>query len=210
MDSLTLLLIYTSIEAVFYLIFIYYLVPWANQRTEPHEYRDYVHLSDRRRLLLRILDRMERTCRSTNQNIRHVLQCFLEQWFHHHKADLSTNPPPLRRVSLSSSSASSPDASDEDESQDWTMSNDLGKRDVDTFLSWAFFGKHYQDLTVREHVELDKFFIILRERYNIVFKQGKSSTKTARLLTLEDVNPLHRPLLLYIIISFLICLLESW
>ena len=205
MDSVTLLLIYASIEAVFYLIFTYYLVPLANRRTEPHDYRDYVHLSDRHRLLLRILDRMERTCQSTNQNIRHVLQSFLEQWFHHHTADLSTNPPPLRRVSisLSSSCASSPDTSDEDESQDWTMSNDLGKRDADAFLSWAFFGKHYQDLTAWEHVELDKFFIILRERYNMVFKNGKSSTKTARLLTLEDVDPLHRPLLLYVIIGLL-------
>jgi pimeloyl-ACP methyl ester carboxylesterase len=207
MDSLyILLLVYASIEAVFFLVFTYYLVPRANKRTIPHEYRDYSGLEERHRLLLRILDRMERTCRSTNQNIRHVLQGFLEQWFHHHAPDLATNtPPPLKRVSLSSSSStSSPETSDEDEWLDcWTMTNDLGKQDVDTFLSWAFFGKHYQDLTTWEHAELNKFYGILEERYRMVFSPGKGLTKTARLLTLEDVDPLHRPLLLYVIIGIL-------
>jgi pimeloyl-ACP methyl ester carboxylesterase len=83
------------------------------------------------------------------------------------------------------------------------MTNDLGKQDVDIFLSWAFFGKHYQDLNTCELVELNKFFSILQERYNMVFSPGKSLTKTARLLTLEDVNPFHRPLLFYVIIGVL-------
>jgi hypothetical protein len=44
---------------------------------------------------------------------------------------------------------------------------------------------------------------IIHKRYNLVFEPGESSDKTARLLTLENVRPLHRPLLVYVIIGFL-------
>jgi len=203
MDTKTLLLLgYAAVEATFYLLYAFYLIPRANRRTEPHEYRDYG--DHRHRLLLRILERMERTCKATNQDIRHLLESFLKQWFHHHApADTADTPPSLERVSQSSSCSSSPETSDDDEeSEDWTM-KDLRKDDTDIFLSWGFFGKHYTDLTRSEHLELDKIYMTLQERYNLYFAKGKSATLTARLLTLEDVSPIHRPLLLYVGIGLL-------
>lgn len=207
MDTTTLLLGYAAVEASFYLIYAFYLVPRANQRTAPHEYRDYG--SHRHLLLLRILERMERTCKATNEDIRHWLESFLKEWFHHHApmdtGDTRMMPPPLKRVSMSSSytPTSTPDASDDDEpSDDWTMDG-LKRDDTDIFFSWAFFGKHYQDLTRVEHLELDKIYMTLQERYNLYFAKGKSPTMTARLLTLEDVQPMHRPLLVYIGVGLL-------
>lgn len=206
MDTKTLLLGYAAVEATFYLIYLFHFIPKANQRTPPHDYRDYgIH---RHKLLVRILERMERTCRATNKDIRHWLQDFLLQWFHRHDGPVGTaetNPPPLKRISVSSvgSSSSSPDASDEEDSNtDWTM-NDLRKDDTDTFLSWGFFGKHYKDLTRSEHLELNKIYMILQERYNLVFRKGKSATLTPRLLTLENVAPIHRPLLVYVYVGYL-------
>jgi hypothetical protein len=96
---------------------------------------------------------MERTCRATNQNIHLWLEDFLFQWFH--RDGTVENPrvlPPLKRISMSSLS-SSPEGSDqeEDATADWTMEG-LYKDDTDMFLSWAFFGKHYKDLTRMEHL----------------------------------------------------------
>jgi pimeloyl-ACP methyl ester carboxylesterase len=147
---------------------------------------------------------MERTCRATNQNIHLWLEAFLLQWFH--RDGTVENPrvlPPLKRISMSSLS-SSPEGSDqeEDATTDWTMEG-LYKDDTDMFLSWAFFGKHYKDLTRMEHLELDKIYMLLNERYNLVFCKGKSATLTPRLLTLEDVFPIHRPLIVYLVVSLL-------
>jgi hypothetical protein len=117
----TLLLGYAAVEASFYFIYKFYFIPRANRRTEPRDYRDYGR--HRHKLLIRILERMERTCRATNQNIHLWLEGFLLQWFH--RDGTVENPwvlPPLKRISRSSLS-SSPEGSDqeEDATTDWTM-----------------------------------------------------------------------------------------
>lgn len=207
MDTSTLLLGYIAVEASFFLFYAFYLVPRANSRTEPHEYRDYVATHQRHLLLLRILERMERTCKATNQNIRHWLEGYMKQWFHQHSpvidpdtAAIKSTLPPLSQVSqvsmASSSSETSDDDEEEDTNEDWTM-DDLRKDDTDTFFAWGFFAKNYTDLTREEHLELDKIYMTLQERYGLYFAKGKSSTLTPRLLTLEDVRPIHRPLLVY-------------
>ena len=81
----------------------------------------------------------------------------------------------------------------------------LYKDDTDMFLSWAFFGKQYKDLTRMEHLELPTtcYMTSKRRRYNLVFCKGKSATMTPRLLTLEDVCPIHRPFIVYVAVGLL-------
>lgn len=52
------LMAWCCVEAVFVMVFFRYLLPWANVRQAPAPYRDFPQTQDRRRLLLRILDRI--------------------------------------------------------------------------------------------------------------------------------------------------------
>ena len=68
------LIVYGSIEISFYLIFHFHLVPLANQRTPPQPFRAFgCHDGkDRFMLLRRILDRLERTCAATGEDITYL------------------------------------------------------------------------------------------------------------------------------------------
>jgi len=89
----------------------------------------------------------------------------------------------------------------------------LYKEDIDDFFAWAFFGKHYSTLLQWEMKELDKLYRLVKEEQNIVFPQKPICPKrrkseayhmaNPRCMTLEPVNAMHRPLLVYLIVGLM-------
>jgi pimeloyl-ACP methyl ester carboxylesterase len=67
-------------------------------------------------------------------------------------------------------------------------------------LSWALFGKNHDDLLQWEKDELAYIYRLVHERYDITFAEGHAPHKVPRRLTLEDVSPWHRPLLVYTLV----------
>ena len=182
---------YLAVEITFYFIFKHYFIPRANQRTQPRRYRDYE--TQRHRLLTRILNRLERTSTLTGQSQKVVLKEFLLQWFH----KISSQPPPLQRIV---SRPSSPYASDDEQQQSVEEWTELHKEDMDLFFAWAFFSKEFSELEPWERVELNKLFEIMQQRCQLKFCAGTSGIHIPRRLNLEDVSPLHRPFLVYLIL----------
>ena len=68
------------VEGTFALLFYKVLVPRLQQLRPPAEYRGYAR--DRRRLLNRILQRFEATCRGTNTPVLPFIEAYIRQWFH--------------------------------------------------------------------------------------------------------------------------------
>lgn len=196
---------YLTTEVLFYFIFRLYLIPRANQRTEPHPYRDYGR--NRRALLLRILARIEETSKDTNRNVRDVICNFLLQWFQEMKTqDLC----PASSASDTSSIAGSEIESEEEASNHSRDKNDeiwtvpgLRKGDMDEFFGWAFFGAACVDLADWQRDELARMYVEIEQRQGLVFPPGTSERYIPRRLTLENVDPLHRPLLVYISVILL-------
>jgi pimeloyl-ACP methyl ester carboxylesterase len=89
----------------------------------------------------------------------------------------------------------------------------LYREDIDDFFAWAFFGKHYSTLLPWEILELSKCFELLEQEHNIRFPQlpaGPDERRTQayhnthlQCMTLEPVNAIHRPLLVYLIVAVL-------
>ena len=65
------LLLYAAIEINFYIVYKYHLVPRANILTEPQPVRAFgcQDGNDRFMLMRRILDRLERTCAATGEDM---------------------------------------------------------------------------------------------------------------------------------------------
>lgn len=127
------MLLYLTAEVIFVFIYIFVFLPKANQlNPHPPDYRDYGR--DRKKLLLRILTRIEDTCQYDGSNTKETIVSFLANWFHTVRD--STAVPTLSR------SASSQSNTDDDEDQCLPKCQ-LYKEDLDTFFSWAFFAKHY-------------------------------------------------------------------
>ena len=204
------------VEVIFFLVFRFYLVPRANkiERSYLIPYRDYPP-EKRIQLLLRILNRIEES--SSEGNTREALRRFLLQWF-----QLTEDLPSVAlsstssSIDLSRSSSFSEDdetpSPDSDEvlqapslpsvlpSPQWTIEG-LGKDQVDSFFAWAFFGKNCNDLDHWEQTLLGDFHQVLLKREGLVFHPiSKSCKYTPRRLSLEEVNPIHRPLLVYLAI----------
>jgi pimeloyl-ACP methyl ester carboxylesterase len=78
----------------------------------------------------------------------------------------------------------------------------LGRDDADEFFCWAFFGKVKKDMVPWELVELQECYDEMQKRLGLTFAPASDCgwKLEPRRLTLEDVNPLHRPLLVYIIV----------
>jgi pimeloyl-ACP methyl ester carboxylesterase len=215
------------LEVAFTVLFYTYMVPKANQRTAPHPYRDYG--SSQHLLLIRILDRIASTSHQTGRDSREALTAFLYDWFtpiNSLKASMpdtvktkilptarrSGHPPPLAPLHCSSMSSSASDTSsvgsgDEEDDFDtsietWSIDG-LQREDMDNFFAWAFFGKNVSEMESREHVEMDECFRVIEERMGLIFLPGSGGCYQPRRLSLEDVYPIHRPLLVYVAILLL-------
>ena len=87
----------------------------------------------------------------------------------------------------------------------------LYREDIDDFFAWAFFGKDYMTMMPWEMQELSKIYALLEQEQNIRFPQrpacpDKRRTQSyhnthPRCMTLEPVNAIHRPLLVYLIVA---------
>lgn len=95
--------------------------------------------------------------------------------------------------------ATAPSSSSSSSSQFWSIPG-LGQHEMAEFLAWAFFTKEVVELTDTEQRELDRCLAILQSRVGLVFPEQPvtQSPYKARRLCLEDVSPLHRPMLVYI------------
>lgn len=242
------LLAYAAIEINFYIIFHFHLIPKANERKAPPPFRAFgCHDGkDRFMLLKRILDRLERTCEATGQDMLEATAHYLTQWYRFHPTRDNPHPPPppLRRDSSSLMNDSShhsnsnadasensstggltaTDDSDTDgdsvSQQDMTRNdaaiifntktdgciksnifkwaiNTLCYDDVNDLLACFFFGKHVNELEGWEITELAKMMKFLIDHFDLTIKTGRSTVCTPRLLTLEPVDPWHRPLAVY-------------
>jgi len=72
---------YAAAEAVFWALFHFHILPTCNVPSEPQDYRGYG--KDRHRLMLRIMERIERTCRATNTPFLPAFTSYINEWFHH-------------------------------------------------------------------------------------------------------------------------------
>ncbi|KAL3907236.1 MAG: hypothetical protein SGILL_008954 [Bacillariaceae sp.] len=80
---------------------------------------------------------------------------------------------------------------------------------MDRFFAWAFYGKFHSQLQPEEMVELDRIYKELEDRHELVFPRRDDKDKASadsphifqpRCMTLEPVNAMYRPLLIYMIV----------
>ncbi|CAJ1903145.1 unnamed protein product [Cylindrotheca closterium] len=109
------LMIYLGIEIAFVIVFYAQLLPFVNRPCQPAPYLAYG--KDRKRLLLRVLKRIEDTSKRDGTCPKESLKAFLRNWFHvdHVPSDLSQiatagtiNIPATRHEEESSSSSTIP------------------------------------------------------------------------------------------------------
>ncbi|CAB9496362.1 expressed unknown protein [Seminavis robusta] len=159
------LVIYAAIEINFYLVFKFYLVPRANKRTPPQPFRAFgCHDGkDRFMLMRRILDRLERTCAATGEDMLQATAEYMARWFrfHPHTSQDHKNhprPPPTRRVSTlltdSESSSSSGEEEEADDFDDGSCENDW-EDCKKTFNSSIFSSKVSMELNAWNDAKLD-------------------------------------------------------
>jgi hypothetical protein len=223
------LIAYAAIEINFYIVFHFHLIPRANQRTPPPPFRAFGcnDGKDRFMLLRRILDRLERTCTATGEDMLQATAHYLTQWFRFQPTKPHPPPPPMRRISsirdTDSGSGSEEDSDSDMETSSRSLFTEDGELmftnskedgcvntnifkwalhtlcydDVNDLLSCFFFGKQVDELLEWEKTELKKMFDYLEKHFDLKVKPGRSYCCTPRLLTLEDVDPWHRPLAVY-------------
>jgi pimeloyl-ACP methyl ester carboxylesterase len=171
------LLLYIVSEAVFFVLFYAVFLPRCNRPfVNLPEFRDCK--KDRRLLLLRIMRRMERTCRVTGQELEPVFAKFLHAWFHYEKTKDEYGRDIVR------------------EPDDQLPC----KGDVDELYAWGFFGHDLPHLEPWMMEELDRMYDLLRDEFDIVFPPGKNEASRRRRpmrLSLDHVEPGYRPLIIY-------------
>ena len=217
------ILIYILIEIVFYLVFIFHLKRKANDLSTKSikPFRDYG--KQRHLLFKRILERMEMKCKLEKKQLEQELNEFLKNWFFPPSTSShsdgkqnivmtrdskafdqngSLNTKSIERKYTSISSSESIQTIDKTSYENETTTSTLiCKEDLLEFFTWAFFDKHHKDLNSDwEHEELDKMFQLLHF-YGIHYTSFKDQDNPIRMtphcMTLEQCNPLHRPLALY-------------
>jgi pimeloyl-ACP methyl ester carboxylesterase len=218
--------LYLAVEVCFAIGFRSYMIPRANRLTKAAEYRDYGQ--DKRKLMLRIMHRIEETCRITKGDESNTMKTFLTEWFHvERKAPHDTEPSSSKGVpsmtstdnttnlapDLSLTPSSSPENSDDDNSESSPATPEdiaiddiiLYRQDTDDFFAWAFWGKHYSAMDEEDVLELDRIYQELQDRHNLTFPERNDTTDDSdthhskpRLMTLEPVNAWYRPLCVYL------------
>lgn len=82
--AVTLILGYIILEVGFFYYYHWHLLPDANNQItyEPSApYRDYQQIEDRSKLLIRILDRIDKRMLTTNHSRKKLYYDFIESWF---------------------------------------------------------------------------------------------------------------------------------
>jgi pimeloyl-ACP methyl ester carboxylesterase len=206
---------YLCTELSFYACYRYVFLPKAQIRKVPRPYRDYPDPGDRAKLLQRIIHRLERQ-HSGGDDLHTKLSNFVLAWFKPadqlQQRQLSAPLPLLKAVSTLESSNLAETSDDDDDEQCDSMPAatkkfktiaGLKKEELDEFFAWAFFGKDMTDMEPTEMLELAVMYSMLEEKCHLRFEPGRGGKLEGRRLTLENVKPLHRPLLVYIIVHFI-------
>lgn len=204
---------------------------------DPIPYRDYGE--DKRKLMLRIMLRIEEMCAITKGDEKQTMKTFLTEWFHVDVKTRRTTSRTMKSKAVSScetpgvacTPSSSPDNSDDDKSSssesnvcpekssrskkivtgsDDDNSNDnkeiqLFRQEMDRFFAWAFYGKFHSKLKPDELRELDRIYQELEDRHDLFFPVRTDQEKhiqygQPRCMTLEKVNAMYRPLLVYLLV----------
>lgn len=160
------LALYFTAEAVFWALFHFHILPTCNIPAEPQDYRGYG--KDRHRLMLRIMQRIERTCRATDTPFLEAFTSYINQWFHNDSPRSDNEELEIPR-----------------------------KENMDELFSWAFFGKYPDQLEPWMKTELQLIYDMLESRYKLTFVPGVNSNLRSMRLSLDPLEPAYRPLLIY-------------
>ena len=81
----------------------------------------------------------------------------------------------------------------------------LQKKNMDEFLSWAFFGIPITTAqsSLRMQQAMNGFYDILKTRAGIVFEPGHNGNYKPRTFTFENVKSLYRPFLVYAMVGLM-------
>jgi pimeloyl-ACP methyl ester carboxylesterase len=145
----------------------------------PIDYRDYAQ--DRKKLLMRILKRMEADCQATNKPILPYIQAFIRNYFH-----------PVYNTNAKNNDTAVP--------HDEFCPK---KGDVDRLFAWAFFGKHDHELEPWMKEDLDRMYDIIESDYNVSFQEGFTPEYEPMRLSLDPLEPHYRPFLIYGLFSLI-------
>lgn len=189
----SLFLIWLIIEIVFVIVFYYVWLPRFQRLRPPIDYRDYSR--DRRKLLIRILQRLETTCRHNNTPILPTIQSYVRQWFH---PVVSDNNNKNHEVQTSSSTATQTTKTSNGTEDFWPK-----KGDMDEFFSWAFFGQHLNDLEPWMVKDMERMYETIESHYGIVFEPGTTPNYKPMRLSLDPLQPAYRPFIIYGLFSLL-------
>ena len=89
--AVTLILGHIVLEVGFFYYYHWHLLPYANNQItyEPSApYRDYQQIEDRSKLLIRILDRIDKRMLTTNHSRQKIYYDFIESWFQKKNEDV--------------------------------------------------------------------------------------------------------------------------
>ncbi len=173
--------------------------------------------------MLRIMHRIEEVCRITKADEKATMKTFLTEWFHVEKKIAKTTtstPSSTQTPDIELTPSSSPENSDDESSEVFGLRTEttstaaldnsdvqLYRQEMDQFFAWAFYGKFHSALEPDELKELNRIYKELEDRHELVFPYRKSgdSEKDAhhcqpRCMTLEPVNAMYRPLLVYLLV----------
>ena len=91
-------------------------------------------------------------------------------------------------------------------SSTWTIRG-IDRSAMDSFLAWALWGRSVASLTAQDLEELQRCYDVLRNELDLVFDEDLDDTEQQplepRLLSLDPMNALHRPLAAYVIMYLL-------
>lgn len=71
------------------------------------------------------------------------------------------------------------------------------RQDANEILAFGFFSKNFSELEDWEKDQLQEMYQVCEDRVGVVFASGKTKGYTPRKITLEDVDALFRPLIVY-------------
>lgn len=162
------LLPWLAVELIFVGIFYKVWLPRFQRIRPPADYRDYS--TDRRKLLLRIIQRMEATCDANNAPLIPQLLSFVRGFFQPVCPKTCTIP-----------------------HHEFFPK----KGDVDLLFAWAFFGKDLNELEPWMERDLQLMYKTIEQDYNLVFEEGTTPEYRPMRLSLDPLDPHYRPFVIY-------------
>ena len=192
-------IIYLCCEISFYLVYLYHIKKSADDLSKrvSQPYHDYGN--ERAKLMKRIWDRMEDTCRLTGEDFPSNLYIYFSRWFHSLPKEGETAPLLLCDHDTKKERDSFSFVPGEKDS-----GTQLFLEAVTSFMAWAFFDSKVEDLDElwqKEQLEmmLNLVSSTIVEHTNTLPSAPEKKPFQARRMTLEKVNPIFKPLFVYVL-----------